>query len=228
MDNTWVYPNSTQLAAVSLTDDIPSLLPVKNDTVEVESDEEESESGDEEPSDQESEESDVRTVIQFDGFESRITMLPVPAGNIGGLMTFDGKVAYMRYPNSGSAGGPPALQAYDFEEQEEITIMEGVSGAVQSADGKSILVSAGNQYGIIQPQAGQSIDQPISTDGLVMQLVVRDEWNQIFQDTWRRYRDFFYDPNMHEVDWEEMRERYGDLIADARTRQDITYLQSNM
>ena len=48
MDNTWVYPNSTQLAAVSLTDDIPSLLPEKNDTVEVEPDEEESESGDEE------------------------------------------------------------------------------------------------------------------------------------------------------------------------------------
>jgi len=143
-------------------------------------------------------------------------------------MTFDGKVAYMRYPNSGSAGGPPALQAYDFEEQEEITIMEGVGSAVQSADGKSILVSAGNQYGIIQPQAGQSIEKPISTDGLVMQLVVRDEWNQIFQDTWRRYRDFFYDPNMHEVDWDEMRERYGALIEDARTRQDITFIQSNM
>ena len=123
-------------------------------------------------SDQESEESDTGTEIQFDGFESRITMLPVPAGNIGGLMTFDGKVAYMRYPNSGSMGGPPVLQAYDFEEQEEITIMEGVGSAVQSADGKSILVSAGNQYGIIQPQAGQSIEEPITTDGLVMQLVV--------------------------------------------------------
>jgi len=228
MDNTWVYPNSAQLAAVSLTDNIPSLLPVKNDTVEVETGEEESESGDKESSGQESEDSDSGTDIQFEGFESRITMLPVPAGNVGGLMTFEGKVAYMRYPNSGSMGGTPALMAYDFEEQEEITIMEGVGSAVQSADGKSILVSAGNQYGIIQPQTGQSIEEPISTDGLVMQLVVRDEWNQIFQDTWRRYRDFFYDPNMHEVDWDEMRERYGALIEDARTRQDITYLQSNM
>src|SRR6056297_241715 len=238
MDNTWVYPNSTQLVAVSLTDDIPSLLPVKNDSVEMKSPDEESDSESEDSSSEENEESesesesesdsDTDTEIQLDSFESRITMLPVSAGNIGGLMTFDGKVAYMRYPNSGSAGGPPALQAYDFEEQEEITIMEGVGSAVQSADGKSILVSAGNQYGIIQPQAGQSIEKPISTDGLVMQLVVRDEWNQIFQDTWRRYRDFFYDPNMHEVDWDEMRERYGELIEDARTRQDITYLQSNM
>ena len=232
MDNTWVYPNSTQLVAVSLTDDIPSLLPVKNDSVEMKSPDEESDSESEDSSSEENEESesdsDTDTEIQLDSFESRITMLPVSAGNIGGLMTFDGKVAYMRYPNSGSAGGPPALQAYDFEEQEEITIMEGVGSAVQSADGKSILVSAGNQYGIIQPQAGQSIEKPISTDGLVMQLVVRDEWNQIFQDTWRRYRDFFYDPNMHEVDWDEMRERYGALIEDARTRQDITFIQSNM
>lgn len=230
MDNTWVYPNSTQLVAVSLTDDIPSLLPVKNDSVEMKSSDEESDSESEDSSSEENEESDsdTGTEIQLEGFESRITVLPVSAGNIGGLMTFDGKVAYIRYPNSGSAGGSPVLQAYDFEEQEEITIMEGAGQAVQSADGESILVSARGQFGIIQPQSGQSIEEPISTDGLTMQLVVRDEWNQIFQDTWRRYRDFFYDPNMHEVDWDKMRERYGALIEDARTRQDITFIQSNM
>ena len=48
---------------------------------------------------------------------------------------------------------------------------------------------------------------------------------QIFNDTWRRYRDFFYDPEMQQVDWDEMRERYGALIPDARTRWDITNIQ---
>ena len=27
------------------------------------------------------------------------------------------------------------------------------------------------------------------------------EWRQIFADAWRLERDFFYDPNLHEVDW---------------------------
>jgi tricorn protease len=61
-----------------------------------------------------------------------------------------------------------------------------------------------------------------------MQHVVREEWEQIFMDTWRRYRDFFYDPEMQQVDWDEMKERYGSLIKDARTRWDVANLQSNM
>ena len=37
----------------------------------------------------------------------------------------------------------------------------------------------------------------------------REEWRQIFNDTWRIFRDFFYVKNMHGVDWPAMREHYG-------------------
>ena len=47
-------------------------------------------------------------------------------------------------------------------------------------------------------------------------------------DTWRRHRDFFYDPEMQQVDWEEMRDRYGALLDDARTRWDVSFIQSNL
>jgi len=224
MDNTWVYPNSTQLAAVSLTSDTPSLLDPKNDAVETPEEENSEESTDEEGEGDDS----IVVDIDFDGLESRITVLPIPAGNIGNLMPFEGMLAYIRYPNSGSMGGPPTLQAYDFEKREEITIMENVGAAALSSDGKAILVVSGGQYGIIKPAPGQSIEDPIPTDGLVMQHVIREEWEQIFMDTWRRYRDFFYDPEMQQVDWVEMKERYGSLIKDARTRWDVANLQSNM
>ena len=61
-----------------------------------------------------------------------------------------------------------------------------------------------------------------------MDLNPREEWREIFNDTWRRYRDFFYDENMQGVDWDAMRERYGSLIEDARSRWDVSFLQSNM
>jgi len=224
MDNTWVYPNSTQLAAVSLTSDTASLLHPKNDAVETPEEENSEESTNDEGEGDDS----VAVDIDVDGLESRITVLPIPTGNIGNLMPFDGMLAYIRYPNSGSVGGSPTLQAYDFEKREEITIMEDIGAAAPSSDGKSILVSARGQYGIIQPAPGQSIEEPIPTDGLVMQHIVREEWEQIFMDTWRRYRDFFYDPEMQQVDWDEMKERYGALIKDARTRWDVANLQSNM
>ena len=224
MDNTWVYPNSTQLVAVSLTSDAPSLLHPKNDAVETPEEENGGESTDDEGNGDDS----VTVNIEFNGLESRISVLPVPAGNLGNLMPFKGMLAFIRYPNSGSMDESPALQAYDFEKREEITIMENIRAANPTADGKAIAVSSSGQYGIIKPVAGQSIENPIPTDGLVMQHVVREEWEQIFMDTWRRYRDFFYDPDMQQVDWDEMKVRYGSLIKDARTRWDVANLQSNM
>ena len=38
------------------------------------------------------------------------------------------------------------------------------------------------------------------------------EWNQIFNDTWRWYRDFFYDAGMHGQDWQAVGERYRAMI----------------
>ncbi len=229
LDGTWIYPNTTQIASISLMPDTPSLLQPENDELDLneESGEESDENGEEESS-EEGEEEEGKTEIEFDGFETRITMLPPQAGNIGNLMSFEGKVVYMRYPNTGSNGGPPSLMAYDIEERKEITIMDGVNGAVPTADGKAILVASFGQYGVIQPQEGQSIEEAIPTDGLVMNLVPKEEWRQIFTDTWRRYRDFFYDAEMQQVDWDEMKERYGALIEDARTRWDVTNIQSNM
>jgi len=50
------------------------------------------------------------------------------------------------------------------------------------------------------------------------------EWRQIFNDVWRFERDYFYDPNMHGVNWKEMRERYGKLLDDAVTRWDVNFV----
>ena len=97
-----------------------------------------------------------------------------------------------------------------------------------TGNGKSMVVQSKGKIGLIKPAPAQKIKDAVSTDGLVMDMVPREEWNQIFYDTWRRHRDFFYDPAMHQLDWEELRDRYGSLLQDARTRWDVTYLQSNL
>ncbi|MEI9912213.1 MAG: hypothetical protein WDO71_22720 [Bacteroidota bacterium] len=51
-----------------------------------------------------------------------------------------------------------------------------------------------------------------------MQLRPQEEWTELFNDTWRRYRDFFYDPGMQQVDWNAVRKEYSDLMKDAITR----------
>jgi len=79
-----------------------------------------------------------------------------------------------------------------------------VSRVVATADGKSLIVLNQGKYCIIQPAPGQKIENLIPTDVLEMELIPKEEWKQIFMDTWHRHRDFFYDPNMQGVDWEEV------------------------
>ena len=106
--------------------------------------------------------------------------------------------------------------------------MTKVQRVVKTADGEGLLVSSSRKYGIIKPAPDQKLKEPIPTDGLVMNLNPKEEWRQIFNDTWRRYRDFFYDENMQQVDWDALKVQYGALIEDARTRWDVTNIQSNM
>ncbi len=230
-DGTWIYPNSTQIAALSLTKKAPSLLAPKNDEIKKEEkgEKEEDEADKKEAKDTKPpKDAAVSVEVDFDNLEARLVILPPEAGNIGGLIPFDGNLVYFRLPNTGSGERSASLILYDLDKREEKSIISDVNRVKATADGKSLLVLSQGKYGIIQPAPGQKIEKPIPTTGLVMNLVPKQEWRQIFMDTWRRHRDFFYDPAMHQVNWEELRDRYGALLDDARTRWDVSFLQSNL
>ena len=53
---------------------------------------------------------------------------------------------------------------------------------------------------------------------------LQEEWAQIYTEAWRQMRDFFYDPNMHGVDWNAMHDKYSVLIPYAGDRNDVNYL----
>ena len=60
----------------------------------------------------------------------------------------------------------------------------------------------------------------MATGDIEVPVDPRAEWRQIFTDAYRFERDFFYDPNMHGVDWAAMRDalreapgRCGDAVG---------------
>lgn len=231
-DGTWIYPNATQLAAISLSNDSPYLLQAKNDVMpeekKKEASDDEGKKKDKKEKSKEPADKPEPVKIDWNGLESRLVVLPVKSGNVSNLMAFKDKIVYRRLPNTGSAGGDPQLMFYDIKEREEKLIMAKINGVVKTADGESLLVKSGPKYGIIKPEPDQKIKDAIPTNDLVMELNPREEWRQIFNDTWRRHRDFFYDEDMQQVDWEALRVQYGALIEDARSRWDVSYIQSNL
>ena len=160
--------------------------------------------------------------------EARMEILPVPAGNIGNLSAVEGKLLYQRGPNTGATPGPPSLFVYDIDKREEKMALNGATAYAVSKDGKNILARDNKGFGIIKPTPEQKMEKLLRTAEMEMVLQPKEEWKQIFNDTWRRYRDFFYDPNMHQVDWNDMRKSYTALLDDAITRWDVSNIQQEM
>ena len=75
---------------------------------------------------------------------------------------------------------------------------------------------------------GASGKKSVSTSGLYVDRVPAEEWTEIFNEVWRRYRDFFYAPNMHGFDWEALRKQYEPLLQYASHRTDVNYVISEM
>ena len=50
----------------------------------------------------------------------------------------------------------------------------------------------------------------------------------MFEDGWRIARDWFYDPDMHGVDWPGMKKRYGALVPFVAHRADLDFILGEM
>lgn len=112
---------------------------------------------------------------------------------MGNLASADGKIIYLRYPNSGSDGDDSELMYFDLKEKESKTIMKKVNGYELSADGKKLLVIQGRNLGVVSVGSDQKMDKQLALNKMEMTIDPRAEWQQIFNDTWRFERDFFYD-----------------------------------
>ncbi len=93
-----------------------------------------------------------------------------------------------------------------------------------SADSKKMIVANNRSFYIIDLKPKQKLQKKLKTNELEMMVDPKAEWKQMFMDIWRKYRDFFYDPGMHGVDWEAIRQQYGELLKDAVTRWDVNFV----
>jgi len=228
------HQNPSTLAVVTLQADAPSPLPPESDDEEIEEEEGENgengngeDEGEEDEGEEEEGEEDEGLRIDIEGIEGRILNLPVPDGNYGSLTATSDKLFFISLPAIPRFDGSPqlVLQFFDLGEREVETVIAGISAYSLSADGKKVIYASRDTYGIIDAAPGKNVgDGRLDLSGLQTTVDPRAEWRQMFYEAWRLERDFFYDPNMHGVDWQAMRERYEVLLPYLAHRDDLNYL----
>jgi tricorn protease len=164
---------------------------------------------------------EVTVKIDLEGLNDRILALPIQAASYRNLASVGNALWYIR---QGSKDAKPAFQMFDLGSRKE-TALGSVNGFEISADGKKMLVSAEGKYAIIDlPKAAVTVGEGLNLSGMEMMLDRQKEWSQIYHECWRQMRDFFYDSNLHGVDWKAMRAKYEPLLAHVHHRADLTYV----
>ena len=226
-DNTWIYPNATNVVAVPLRTDVASPTAPQDDeeTAAAKPAATPANPPAKPPAAAADTAGPKPVAIDLDGFEQRAVVLPVGAGNYDDLQAASGKVVYVRRPRTGSADDAHSqLQYWDLKDRKEQTVLDNADDGLLSADGKKVLIRQGPRFAIVDLAASQKFDKPLRTNEMTMVVDPAAEWRQIFNDVWRFERDYFYDPHMHGVDWTAMRQQYGKLLDDAVTRWDVNFV----
>jgi tricorn protease len=172
------------------------------------------------------------TKIDFDGLAQRVARAPIDAENYGGLSVVKGYLIYVRtgapfYGRSSSM--KPQLKIYDLEKRKESTLVDESSNYAISFDGKKLLVESSGSYALYDVStSAKDSKKSVSTGGLVVDRIPREEWQNIFDEVWRRYRDYFYVENMHGYDWKKLHDQYAPLVAYVAHRSDLNYVIGEM
>ncbi len=168
--------------------------------------------------------------IDFDGIEQRAFQLPVGNGSFGNLAVNDkNQLLYSTRPPRGGEG-EPSIKLFDLtdEKKEAKTVASGAANFGISADGKKLVVLRGDDLFVVDAAPDQKLEKKVSTKGMTVKVNRREEWRQILREAWRLERDFFYDPNMHGVDWDGVWDQYEKMLDDCVSRADVGFLIGEM
>lgn len=210
----YMVTDSIRVYAAQLNSDQPALFLPKSDeeTPATDSDDKEENA--------ESDEEAVVVSIEFDGFEDRLVALQAVGGNYSNLAASSRGPVYVSGQNDETK-----VMLFDIEKEEEELVLEGVQNFSLSGNGEKVLYSAGGALGIAELSAKQdSSEGRLKLDDMELLVDPRLEWQQMYVDGWRILRDWFYDPNMHGQDWDEIRKKYEPLVQHVAYRADLDYI----
>lgn len=169
----------------------------------------------------------VQVKIDKDGITGRITEVPIGAGNYRKLEVTEKAVYLMKSGTGLKAKTHLAALRISNDSTKLTTIVADVRDFELTENGKKILVRKNNDFYMINAgtsKVSKLNENKIDLKGWHFSILPREDWQQIFTDAWRMERDYFYDKNMHGVNWQAMHEKYYPLTNRVTTRNELSDL----
>jgi tricorn protease len=165
--------------------------------------------------------------INFEGLQDRLFELPVKPGNYRRLSATEDHIYYTEYiPGETSRTDLMALKITNTDPKPE-TIVSEIGSYTLSGNNKKILLRKVQDLYVINADGSTQSkldDKKVKLDNWTFLVDPVEEWKQIFTDAWRMERDYFYDKNLHGVDWKGIYNRYFPLVDRITDRNELNDL----
>ncbi|MDR2473144.1 MAG: PDZ domain-containing protein [Tannerella sp.] len=165
--------------------------------------------------------------IDTEGLTERIIKVPISSNSgYGGNYYSDGKKIWY------SKGG--GTYVYDLDKQKEEVVAEDAQMFVEAGRKKAAFFKGGGRRGGTElyvvdiPQGKSNLTEPVNFADIKITTDYPKEWEQIFDEAWRAFRDGFYLENMHGLDWKAIRSKYAVLLPYVKNRLDLNYVIGEM
>ena len=187
----------------------------------------------------------ARVTIDLDGLDQRIVALPIERANFAGLEVGKEGVVYTltkppartdeELQDRDEDEPPQTLSRFDLKRRENKALADGVkAGSFSvSADGSRMLLERKDDWIVAPADAplkpeSKDAQHTLKLDQVSIWVDPRAEWRQMFFETWRIERDFFYDPQLHGLDEQAAIRTYAPFLAALGARQDLNVLFQEM
>ena len=150
-----------------------------------------------------------------------------------GLLLFQSAEKYDLWNDSTTAGEPhlQVPKAYLYDPRADIEISPPpINGEFSVHPQSSTTLVHWEDKLLLLPLNADGISdvKPIALSEAIVIVDELAETRQIFMESWRKARDFFYDPGLHGVDWPAMRDHYYAWLEDVHHEGDLYFVLSKL
>jgi tricorn protease len=172
-----------------------------------------------------------KVTIELIGIQGRVFEVPLPASVYSRLVV--GEKALFMIDRESNAAGRAKLQAVEIKNRnvQAKTLIEDVRNFELSADGKKILVMKDSDLYVIDAAitAPSALgEKKVDLSRWTFSIDPRQEWRQMFTDAWRMERDYFYDRNLHNVDYQGLLDRHKPFVERVSDRAELNDLLAHL
>jgi len=179
------------------------------------------------------------TKIDLENIQQRILALPIPARNYITLVA--GKTGVILLGEGSPAANPSSggqtlrsVWRFTLETRKTEDVLHNADTIVGSFDGDKLLYKKGEGWfiaaaGDLKPGGADGTPgKSLRIGGMQAKIDPRAEWKQMYAESWRIEREFFYDPNFHGLDLKKISAKYAPYLDGLGSRSEFTYLQTEM